>query len=138
MIAGFSTGELVAYRYEIGRQLWSDALARTSLATSVGVLTDIDADPIIDRGRAVVTGALDDLREQFRRIQLVFDGEAPDHSFRAPGVVRVKRQGRVMTVLSSAGVEGVFDEARTLNAVSVDSVAVTLKDIFLETVVGEE
>src|SRR6266550_3399902 len=73
---------------------------------------------IIDRGRAVVTGALDDLREQFRRIQLVFDGDAPDHAFRAPGVVRVQRQGRVMTVLSSAGVEGVSEEARTLNAVS--------------------
>src|SRR6202007_2461506 len=29
---------------------------------------------IIDRGRAVVAGALDDLRENFRRIQLVFDG----------------------------------------------------------------
>ena len=56
MIAGFSTGELVAYRYENGRQLWSDALARTSLATSVGVLTDIDADPIIDRGRVFALG----------------------------------------------------------------------------------
>src|SRR5258705_13183006 len=33
---------------------------------------------IIDRGRAVVTGALDDIRENFRRIQLVFDNEAPE------------------------------------------------------------
>lgn len=56
VIAGYSTGELVAYRYENGRQLWSDALARTSLATSVGVLTDIDADPIIDRGRVYALG----------------------------------------------------------------------------------
>ncbi len=56
VISGFSTGELVAYRYENGRQLWSDALARTSLATSVGVLTDIDADPIIDRGRVFALG----------------------------------------------------------------------------------
>ncbi|MFM6949688.1 MAG: PQQ-binding-like beta-propeller repeat protein [Novosphingobium sp.] len=56
IVAGFSTGELVAYRYENGRQLWSDALARTSLSTSVGVLTDIDADPIIDRGRIFALG----------------------------------------------------------------------------------
>ena len=58
---------------------------------------------IIDRGRAVVAGALDDLRERFRRIQLVFDGDAPDAAFRAPGVERVRRKGRVLTVLSSAG-----------------------------------
>ena len=56
VISGFSTGELVAYRYENGRQLWADALARTSLSTSVGVLTDIDADPIIDRGRVFALG----------------------------------------------------------------------------------
>lgn len=56
IVAGFSTGELVAYRYENGRQLWADALARTSLSTTVGVLTDIDADPIIDRGRVFALG----------------------------------------------------------------------------------
>ena len=44
---------------------------------------------IIDRGRAVVAGALDDLREHFRRIQLVFDGDAPD-----AGVPRARRRAR--------------------------------------------
>ena len=58
---------------------------------------------IIHRGRIVVAGALDDLRENFRRIQLVFDGDAPEPAFRAPGVERVWRKGRVLTVLSSAG-----------------------------------
>jgi len=56
VIAGYSTGELISYRYENGRSLWSDALARTSLSTSVGVLTDIDADPIIDHGRVYALG----------------------------------------------------------------------------------
>ncbi|WP_159976904.1 MULTISPECIES: PQQ-binding-like beta-propeller repeat protein [unclassified Novosphingobium] len=56
VIAGFSSGELVAYRYENGRQLWSDALARTSISTEVGSLTDVDADPIIDRGRVYALG----------------------------------------------------------------------------------
>jgi ABC-2 type transport system ATP-binding protein len=93
---------------------------------------------IIDRGRAVVTGALDDLRENFRRIQLVFDNDAPETVFRAPGVERVRRKGRVLTVLSSAGAERIVDEARALNPVSVDVVPVTLKEIFLETVVGED
>jgi ABC-2 type transport system ATP-binding protein len=93
---------------------------------------------IIDRGRAVVTGALDDLRENFRRIQLVFDGEAPEPVFRAPGVERVRRKGRVLTVLSSAGTERILDEARALSPVSVDVIPVTLKEIFLETVAGED
>ncbi|WP_226637693.1 PQQ-binding-like beta-propeller repeat protein [Novosphingobium profundi] len=56
VIAGYSSGELVAYRYENGRQLWSDALARTSISTEVGSLTDVDADPIIDQGRVFALG----------------------------------------------------------------------------------
>jgi ABC-2 type transport system ATP-binding protein len=93
---------------------------------------------IIDRGRAVVAGALDDLRESFRRIQLVFDGDAPQPAFRTPGVVRVWRKGRVLTVLSSAGDEGIVAEGRAIGAVSVDTGPVTLKEIFLETVSAED
>ena len=89
---------------------------------------------IIDRGRAVLTGALDDLRENYRRIQLVFDGAAPAPTFHAPGIVRVTPQGRVLTVISSAGADRILDEARRLSPVSVDVVPVTLKEIFLETV----
>jgi len=92
---------------------------------------------IIDRGRTVVSGPLDDLRENFRRIQLVFDGDAPEAEFRAPGVVRVRRNGRVLTVLSNAGAERVIDKGRAFGAVSVDVVPVTLKEIFLETVAAE-
>jgi ABC-2 type transport system ATP-binding protein len=93
---------------------------------------------IIDRGRAALTGGLDDLRENYRRIQLVFDGDAPEPAFRAPGVERVRRKGRVLTVLSSAGAERILDEARALNPVSVEVLPVTLKEIFLETVNAEE
>ena len=56
VIAGYSTGELAAYRYENGRSLWSDTLSRTSMSTSVSTLTDIDADPVIDRGRVFALG----------------------------------------------------------------------------------
>ncbi len=56
VIAGYSSGELIAHRYENGRTLWADALARTSISTSVGSLTDIDADPIIDQGRVYALG----------------------------------------------------------------------------------
>lgn len=56
VIAGYSSGELTAYRYENGRNLWNDALARTSISTSVSTLSDIDADPVIDRGRVFALG----------------------------------------------------------------------------------
>ncbi len=56
VVAGFSSGELNAYRYENGRSLWADTLSRTSVTTSVSSLADIDAAPVIDNGRAYAVG----------------------------------------------------------------------------------
>ena len=56
VVAGFSSGELNAYRYENGRSVWSDTLQRTSVRTSVSSLNDIDADPVIDNGQVVAVG----------------------------------------------------------------------------------
>ena len=56
VVAGFSSGELNAYRYENGRMVWQDALQRTSIRTSVSSLNDIDADPVIDSGQVFAVG----------------------------------------------------------------------------------
>jgi len=110
----------------------------TTVLFSSHQLADVDqvADhvAIVDRGRVVVNGSLDDVREQYRRIQLVFDGAAPEARFKSPGVVGVRREGRVLSVLSRSGEEGVLAEARALRPTSVDVLPVTLKEIFLETV----
>jgi hypothetical protein len=84
-----------------------------------------------------VNGPLEDLRENYRRIQFVFDGEAPQPAFRALGIVRVRREGRVLEVLSSAGTEQILNEVRALSPVSVTVVSVALKDIYLEAVAAE-
>jgi FOG: WD40-like repeat len=56
VVSGFSSGELNAYRYENGRQVWSDTLQRTSIQTSVSSLSDVDADPVIDNGQVFAVG----------------------------------------------------------------------------------
>ncbi len=93
---------------------------------------------IIDRGRAVVAGGLDELRERYCRIRLVFEGQAPAVAFRSPGVERVKRDGRVLTVLSSHGADAIVAEAQALGPATVDVVPVTLKEIFLESASSED
>lgn len=56
VVAGFSSGELNAYRYENGRTLWSDTLSSSTMSTSVSSLADIDAEPVIDQGRVYAVG----------------------------------------------------------------------------------
>jgi outer membrane protein assembly factor BamB len=56
VVAGYSSGELTAYRYENGQVVWQDALTRTSISTVVTTLSDIDANPVIDQGRVFAIG----------------------------------------------------------------------------------
>ena len=56
VVAGFSSGELNAYRYENGRMVWQDALSRTSISNAVAALSDIDADPVIANGIVYALG----------------------------------------------------------------------------------
>ena len=134
------TADFMRVAVALSGAVWSEEIGQHA-ATMLSLMERV---PVTELGHDALfmalarAGALDDLRENFRRIQLVFDGEAPEPAFRAPGVERVRREGRVLTVLSSAGAEPILDEARALSPVSVDVVPVTLKEIFLETVTRED
>jgi len=87
---------------------------------------------IIERGRVVVEGALDELKENYRRIHMVFEQEAPEYALAAAGAARFRRDARSLTVFADRDVETIVDQAYLHNAVSVDVAPVTLKEIFLE------
>lgn len=93
---------------------------------------------IVDKGRTVMSGSLDALREDYRRIQLVFDGQAPPWTSSLTNVLRVKREGRMLGLLSRGPAEQILEQARALNPVSVQTEPVTLKDIFLDVVAAED
>ena len=89
---------------------------------------------IVDRGQTVVSGPLDELRAHYQRIQLVFEGEAPDIRVHAQGTHRVRRKGRVLTILSAGDGSEVIGELQGYRPSSIDVTPVTLKEIFLESV----
>jgi ABC-2 type transport system ATP-binding protein len=93
---------------------------------------------IIDGGRAIVSGSIDELRERHCRIQMIFEDSAPVVTLRSAGVERITRSGRVMTVLSSQGSAAVLEEARVLGPLSVEVSPVNLKEIFLRSVPVED
>ncbi|HEU0183868.1 MAG TPA: ABC transporter ATP-binding protein [Blastocatellia bacterium] len=87
---------------------------------------------IIERGRIVVEGALDELKENYRRIHMVFDEAAPALAHLAVGAAQFRRDARSLTVFAARNVEMIVDQAYSHSAVSVDVAPVTLKEIFLE------
>lgn len=89
---------------------------------------------IIDRGAAVVSGSLDDMKTQYRRLRLVFGEQLPANIRWEDGADYVRQQGRMIEILASRNVEGIVSQAQSLPGASVECFPVTLKDIFLETV----
>jgi ABC-2 type transport system ATP-binding protein len=92
---------------------------------------------IVDRGALVEDFALDALRENYRRITFGFDEAAPDAEILIPGVRRVRREGRQLSLVVSGNAEAVAARGRSMNAVTVDVAPINLREIFLESVQGD-
>jgi ABC-2 type transport system ATP-binding protein len=97
-----------------------------------------DSIAIIDRGRSIVSGSLDDLKLQYQRLQVVFENElrAPLHW--VDGVEHVRQEGRTVSILASRNVEGILEQIRSLPSASIERHPATLKEIFLDHVRSNE
>jgi ABC-2 type transport system ATP-binding protein len=89
---------------------------------------------IIDHGTLVEDFSLDELQQDYRRVTLGFATNAPVDEFRMPGIRRVRRADRQLSVLVRGNADAVAAQGRTMNAVSVDVVPISLREVFLESV----
>ena len=87
---------------------------------------------LIDRGQIVIDGELDDLKTDYRRILLVFSGDAPAAVNALAGVDHVRTRGRTASLLAHGDIEATLGRARELQPESVEVHPVTLKELFLD------
>jgi ABC-2 type transport system ATP-binding protein len=86
---------------------------------------------ILDRGRLLLDSSLERLRQDYRRIDLLFQTEAVKQDFEMPGIERIEANGRQLRLLTSGNAEVVIKRAHDLNALSIEMEPVGLRDIFL-------
>jgi ABC-2 type transport system ATP-binding protein len=87
---------------------------------------------IIDQGKMIVAGSLDDMKAQYQRLQVVFANGVELPARWVEGVEYVRQEGRVVWILASHNVDAVVEQARSLPGTAVERFPVTLKEIFLE------
>ena len=87
---------------------------------------------IIDQGVAVVTGPLDDLKNQYRRVRVVFREELRNPIHWGAGAEHVRQDGRTVEILVSGNIETILNQAQSLPGTSVECFPVNLKEIFRE------
>jgi ABC-2 type transport system ATP-binding protein len=86
---------------------------------------------IIERGRDVVSGGLDDLKVQYQMLRVVFQEEPAQVSW-VEGAEHVRQEGRIVSILASRNVDAIVQQARSLPGASVERFPVSLKELFLE------
>ncbi|HUZ03752.1 MAG TPA: ABC transporter ATP-binding protein [Acidobacteriaceae bacterium] len=89
---------------------------------------------MIHKGRLVMNSSLDDLRESYRQIDLVFSEVPNEVDFWMPGVERILARGAQTRVLVSRNAEQVLERARMYEANSIDVAPISLREIFLDRV----
>jgi ABC-2 type transport system ATP-binding protein len=110
----------------------------TTLFFSSHQLSEVDAISdhvgIINQGRMVVQGSLDDMKLQYARLSVGFTGEVREPHRWVDGVQSVRRDGRMLSLVVTHNADAVAEQARTLPGALVERFPLTLKEIFLETV----
>ena len=87
---------------------------------------------IIDQGRMIVSGSLDDIKSRYRRIRVVLENHDELALRWEDGVESVYQEGRVVSLLASRNVDGILEQAQSIPGAVVERYPVTLKEIFLE------
>jgi ABC-2 type transport system ATP-binding protein len=89
---------------------------------------------MIDSGTLVLDAPIDQVKEQYRRIEAVFPEPVEERDFRLPGVERVQLEGRTVSLFASRNLEAIIEHIRMLRAGNIDVLPVSLKEIFLQKV----
>jgi ABC-2 type transport system ATP-binding protein len=87
---------------------------------------------IIDKGRAILSGELEDLKRRYRRIRVVFADGVPGGIRWVQGAEHIRQEGRMVSILTGRNVEGITAQARSLPGTTVEQHPVSLRELFLD------
>lgn len=91
---------------------------------------------MLHEGSLVLDASMDNMRQSYRQIDLVFPSPPSESDIRLAGVESIRASGRQISVVVSRNAEMLIERAHDLHASSVEVSAVGLREIFLQTVKG--
>ncbi len=87
---------------------------------------------IVDQGRMIVSGSLDDMKVQYQRLQMVFPDPMMLPKQWVDGVESMRQEGRMVSIIASHNADAIVDQVQAIPGIVVERFPVTLKEIFLE------
>ena len=93
------------------------------LATKVGMM---------EQGRIMAEGSVDEWKRTMRRVQVVFPGAKIPEGIEIPGALRTQTLGPVLTAVARLADDTQLDGLRALPGVRVNEFPLTLEELFVE------
>ncbi len=92
----------------------------------------VDHVGMMDRGRMLLSGEVDELKTRMRRLQLIFEGDHPPPGFRLPGAIRLEIDGPVVSAIVRAEDESEFAGLEDRYGARLHMFPLGLEEIFIE------
>lgn len=92
---------------------------------------------LMKEGRLVFCKDMEDLKKNFRRIQVVFPGGLPGELSQIPGVLRTEQQDQVYSLIIDRDPEQVLERIRVYNPTFQEVMDLSLDEVFYYAVGGE-
>jgi ABC-2 type transport system ATP-binding protein len=87
---------------------------------------------IIEHGKMVVHGSLDDMKARYQRLQVVLADSADMPSDWPDGVESLRQEGRVLSIVTDRNADAIAERAQAIPGTTVERFSMTLKEIFME------
>jgi len=87
---------------------------------------------VIHRGTLVMDAALDELRQSWRRVDIVMPWTPKAEQFQMRGVENIRTRGQQVSVVVSGNTDGVVERARESGANAIDVTPLNLRELFLQ------
>ncbi len=81
---------------------------------------------------------MDNAKEHFKKIQVVFKGEYPEALGQLPNIEKINQIGRVYTLLIIGDTEETINQLNTFHPILLEELPMTLEDMFISTLGGED
>lgn len=97
-----------------------------------------DTVAILNNGKITAVSSIDDMKNKIKKLQVAFKAAIKEEELKIHGVVKVENVGRVYNVVTTDYGAELIDKINSLNPLFVEELDLSLEDIFIYTIEGEE
>lgn len=92
---------------------------------------------IMNKGKILTQDSLDTMKENIRKVQVVFDGDIPKSITENKAILKIEKIGRVYQIIVKENIEHLIQEINNFKPLLVETIDMSLEEIFVYKMGGE-